>query len=249
MTALIQRIYRKNKPLFYAGLVCFAGFLYCLFKQQFSSEMLLGESVWNKPARYFFSGWMFQWTMSLIMHHLNSRSTRRVISFALALIVPGIALTMLAEQLFFPVGYQAEMDGIRMLKTVLYILFFLMMVWICLLFFIQRKNPRSQHYTWGLRMALLIFTGSLLLGLVMHYLGTYTVGGLHGSPGIPFFNWSKKFGDLRLVLFMGIHSLQIIPLLSHYFFEKKKQVVFFSLIYLMLVLAALFFTLLGQSFF
>ena len=211
--------------------------------------MLLGESVWNKPARYFLSGWMFQWTMSLVMHHLNSRFIRRAISFALAVIVPGIVLVMLAANLIIPVGYQAEMYGIRMLKTVLYILFFLMMVWICLLFFIQRKNPRSQHYTWGLRMALLIFTGSLLLGLVMHYLGTYTVGGLDGSPGIPLFNWSKKYGDLRLVLFMGLHALQIIPLLSHYLFEKKKQVVFFSLIYLMLVFAALFFTLLSQSFF
>jgi hypothetical protein len=167
----------------------------------------------------------------------------------MAVLVPGIVLIMLMAQLSTRVGYQTDLNSFRLLKTILYVVFFILMTWICLLFFIQRKNPRSQHYTWGLRMALLIFTGTLLLGLVMHYLGSFTVGGMDGSPGVPFFNWSKKFGDLRLVLFMGLHALQIIPLLSHYLFEKKKQVVFFSLIYLMLVLSALFFTLLGQSFF
>lgn len=249
MIELCKRIHRKSPVLFYAGVFSVAIFFFCLFKQQFSTDMYLGESAWAKPARYGISGWIFLWTMSLLLHHLNARPTRMLLAFILSLLTIALVFVIYATSVFSIQGSMDEQNGLILLKSLLYVAFFGVMFWVCVVFFKQRKNPRSQHYTWGLRMALLIFSGTLLLGLIMHFLGIYTVGGLEGSPGIPFFNWSKRHGDLRLVLFLGVHALQVIPLLSHFLFEKKKQVVFFALIYLILVLTALFFTLLGQSFF
>jgi cytochrome bd-type quinol oxidase subunit 2 len=155
---------------------------------------------------------------------------------------------MITDDGFF-LKLDSRIDAVYTVLNALYVFFYLLMIGMVFLFFRQRKNPRSQHYTWGLRMALLLFTGSITLGFVMLYLDSYSIGGMDGSDGIPLFNWSKRHGDLRVVLFMGVHSLQIIPLLSHFLFEKKRQVVFFSMVYLMLMCLALFFTFLGQSFF
>jgi hypothetical protein len=249
MIDLIKRVYRKSALLFYAGLLSLAFYCFCLISQQFNPAFYLGESAWGKPARYGLSGWIFLWTMSLMLHHLNSRSTRLLLSFGYSLCTIALITVVYTDTYFYMQGGLDEQNGLILSKSVLYLLFFGIMCWTSLLFLKQRKNPRSQHYTWGLRMSLLIFTGTSLLGLIMYFLGTYTVGGVDGSPGIPFFNWSKHHGDLRLVLFLGFHSIQIIPVLSHFLFEKKKQVVFFALIYMILVLVALFFTLLGQSFF
>jgi hypothetical protein len=249
MIELIKRIHRKSPGLFFTGIFSLAFFFFCLFKQQFDPAVFLGESAWAKPGRYAISGWLFLWTMSLLLHHLNARPTRILMGFILSLLTIALIFVVYASAIFSVEGGMDEQNGLTLFKSLLYVAFFGVMFWICVVFFKQRKNPRSQHYTWGLRMALLIFTGTLLLGLIMHFLGVYMVGGLEGSPGISFFNWSKRHGDLRLVLFLGVHALQVLPLLSHFLFEKKKQVVFFALIYLILLLATLFFTLLGQSFF
>jgi hypothetical protein len=54
-------------------------------------------------------------------------------------------------------------------------------------------------------------------------------------PGWPFFNWSKKYGDLRIARFFGMHALQILPLTGYYLARKNMHVILFALLYFLFV--------------
>ena len=72
----------------------------------------------------------------------------------------------------------------------------------------------------------------MMLGILKH-----TVGGPDGGPGLPVVNWSTQYGDLRIAHFVGIHSLQVLPLFGNYVAKTKRQAILFSIFYFLLATA------------
>jgi hypothetical protein len=67
---------------------------------------------------------------------------------------------------------------------------------------------------WGIRLGLILFLLGSLQGFQMVANRGHTVGAPDGGLGWPMLRWSRTFGDLRIAHFVGLHGLQLLPLLG-----------------------------------
>ena len=182
------------------------------------TRQILGINPWIKPAKFAISNAAFLWTMGWILEYLagHLKAARRIswgIAVAMVFEIVSVSLQSfrgIPSHFNFTTPLNSLIFGLMgifiLLNTVLigYVLF---------LFF--RQTPvRSTAYIWGIRLGLIIFIGSGFIGRAMVEQGSHTVGAEDGGPGMPVMNWSTEAGDLRASHAIGLHALQLLPLIG-----------------------------------
>lgn len=232
---------RRNGLLCWFGLFNLAVAVVCLVLMPFEETQILGVNRWLKPFKFYASVGIMVLTMGWLLFYLDSPKKIKRYSwliFISMLFENGLIITQAIRDTTSHFNVTSSLDGMIFQAMGIFILLFtITIVWICISFFQQKQFSIPDAYVWGIRLGILFFLifsleGGMMLGLLKH-----TVGGADGGPGLPVVNWSTEYGDLRIAHFIGIHSLQVLPLFGYYVSKSKTQTILFSTAYFLLASA------------
>jgi hypothetical protein len=234
----LEELKFRNELLYYFGLICLILSIVCLVLIKLTNIQVLGINAFVKPFKFFISTTIFVWSMAWYAYYLNQPSM--VLAYSIGLIVFFTiedvyifiqAIRGQTSHFNVTTGYNQMMWSIMAFCAVGISLWTLVLT---VSFFSNPLTDLPDYYRWGIRLALIIFVIFSMEGLAMGARMAHTIAAADGSEGLPLVNWSKRYGDLRVAHFLGMHALQIIPLFSFYVLKSNFAIAIFSMIYFLI---------------
>lgn len=252
MIDFIQNIKTRNEMLFYFGLICCLCSIVFLALTKLTNTHIYNVNAWFKPFKFALSIGLYAWTMAWFCHYLPSFNST-FFNWTIIILL-GFEIIYIAFQ-----AGKGELSHYN-LSTPVYAALYSMMAlaatlvtvytaYVGYLFFINDFPTLPMHYVWAIRLGIVIFVVFSFEGFVMGSRLTHTIGGEDGSTGIPLVHWSTKFGDPRIAHFIGMHALQVLPILSFYLIKNTKGTFACAALYAMLAVFTLIQALQGKPFF
>ncbi|MGH9161545.1 MAG: hypothetical protein ACRD2X_16380 [Vicinamibacteraceae bacterium] len=211
--------YRRDALLTRVAVINLALALVMVLLLPFDPRLVSGINPWIKPLKFALSIALYAltvaWYMGEARKHGALRSTVRW-GIAVAMMVEIVCITMQAARgttSHFNIAtvFDAAVFQLMGMMIVLNTLFTVGLLW---LLRGPVAAPRAA-YVWGLRLGVVLFVLASLEAYAMIARSAHTVGLTDGGPGLPFLNWSTRAGDLRVAHFLGLHSLQILPIVGY----------------------------------
>lgn len=247
----LETVKVRNEAMFYFGSVNLILALIFLILIQTTTTQVYNVNAWYKPLKFALSICIYAWTIAWYMGYLiNFNAT---IFNWITIITLGFEIIYIALQ-----ASKGELSHYN-LSTPLYSFLYVLMAlaasvatlctaYIGIHFFSNSFNNLPDYYVWAIRIGIVLFVIFSFEGAVMGGRLTHTIGGEDGSVGIPFLNWSTRFGDPRIAHFIGMHALQIIPIVSYYLLKSNKLTFGLGILYFALAVFTLYQALQGKPF-
>jgi hypothetical protein len=248
----ILTLKEKNETLYAFGLICLIASIVFLALTKFSNTQVYNVSAWYKPFKFAFSTFLFAWAMAWYCSYLpnfNITIFNWAIIVLLGFEIIYIAIQAGRGQLSHynqTSAFYSFLYGCMALAATLVTIY---TAYVGILFFTNDFPELPNYYLWSIRLAIFIFVIFSFEGFVMGSRLTHTIGGPDGEAGIPVLNWSTKYGDPRIAHFIGMHALQVIPIVSFYLLKNTKATVILALLYFALAVFTLVQALQGKSMF
>jgi hypothetical protein len=237
MLELIADLKARNATLFYFGLSCFVLSVVFLLLTRVSDKQVSNVSAWYKPFKFAFSIFLYAWTMAWYCYYLPAFNTD-LFNWSVVVLF-GFEILYIAIQAGR--GQLSHFNVSTPLYTTLYSLMAfaatavtVYTAYVGVLFFTADFPSLPTYYLWAIRLGILIFVVFSFEGFVMGSRLSHTIGGKDGGPGLPLLNWSTKYGDPRVAHFIGMHALQVLPLLSYYLLKNTRATIAVAAFYLLL---------------
>lgn len=242
MIDFILTLKARNETLFYYGLGCLAFSIICLILTRYTSIQVYHVNAWYKPFKFAFSTFLFAWAMAWYCFYLPEFNIQ---------LFNWTVIILLGFEIFY-IALQASKGQLSHynISTPIYAALYSMMAiaatlvtiyttYVGLLFFTNEFPTLPSYYVWAIRLAIAIFVIFSFEGFAMGSRLNHSVGALNDNSNWFIVGWSKTVGDLRVSHFIGMHALQVLPLLSYYIFKNTKATIGISLIYGLLAVLTL----------
>lgn len=224
----------------------------------FDQRLVTGANPWLKPIKFEVSIVIFNLTVAWMLLQLSSKQVGSQVIAPIIAAVIGVAMCVEISAITAQAarGITSHYNRSTPLNATVFnamaaaILINTLAVVALLLLYCQPQPQIPAPLLWGIRLGLILFLFSSLQGLQMVANSGHTVGARDGGPGLPVLRWSTRFGDLRVAHFIGLHGLQILPLLGYALSRIDRLATPASVAIVattFALLASLFFTALNQA--
>lgn len=207
------------------------------------ARTVLGLPTWAKTTKFSLSMMLYAATMLWLFSYdrLRPRLSRFILSASAYTLGLEIVLIMVQGARAVPMhfNYATPLDATLFQMMAVTITFFWFVNALGVAVLLPQQVP-SRAFAWSLRLGLIIALLGMLEGYLMTsptadqmallragqhtaMIGAHTVGAPDGGPGLPLLGWSTTHGDLRIGHFIGLHGLQVIPLLGLFLMLRRER--------------------------
>jgi len=234
MLDFVFELKERNATLFYFGLLCLLLSLAFLAMTRFSNVQVYQVNGWYKPFKFALSTFMFSWAMAWYCSYLTdfnipifNWSVILLLGFEIAYIA-FMAAQGKTSHYNVSSPFYSMMFSLMALAATLVTIY---TTYVGLLFFTQSFPNLPNYYLWGIRLGILIFVIFSFQGFLMGGRMSHTVGLVNDNSNLFIVGWSRLAGDLRIAHFIGMHALQVLPLLAFYLLRNTKATLVVGLLY------------------
>jgi hypothetical protein len=234
LTTLVERLWNTDPPLTATGVLMFVALAASVAGMVVDPRTILGAPAWLKPAKFAASFVAYTLTLAWVFTYLPDWvKTRRIASWVTVatLVVEALIIDLQAWRgttSHFNVG--TPLDGILFGVMGLAIVVQTIAA-IAVAVALWRQRFADTALGWALCLGITItIIGAASGGLMTRptaaqlaearvtnripVVGAHTVGAPDGGPGLPGTGWSREHGDIRVAHFLGLHALQMLPLIA-----------------------------------
>jgi hypothetical protein len=195
---------------------------------------ITGAPAWLKPAKFAISTAIYAFTLAWVFSYLSAwPRVRRIVSWTTASVFV-LEVAIIDVQAWrgttshFNAGTPVDMALFATMGTAIVVQ---TLISILVAIALWRQRFANQALGWALRLGMVLtIVGAASGGLMtrptpaqlaevratghMPAAGAHTVGAPDGGPGLPATGWSRAHGDLRVAHFIGLHAIQVLPLIA-----------------------------------
>jgi hypothetical protein len=207
---------RRGHPGLYWFAVTTAGFAVVIAALAvIDQRVLLGAPIWIKPLKFAISFAAYAGTLAWMLGQLRTPVLRRTGWVIVAAAI--IELSIITGQAARGVPSHFNDDNLtgELLFSIMgatIVVLYLATVAVASRFL--REPGRDRASATAIRLGLFVALVGMAEGFLMVPNGAHTVGAPDGGAGLPLVGWSAVGGDLRIAHFVGMHALQLLPLLA-----------------------------------
>ncbi|GGS24990.1 hypothetical protein [Actinokineospora fastidiosa] len=188
-------------------------------------RVLVGAPIWLKPLKFALSfmlyGVAWAWLIALMPKRSRTLQAASAVIILTSIVEMAILLTQTVRGRESHFNSTTETDAMLFeLMGITIAVFWVATLVGSVVIGARRIAPRPENL--AIRLGLGISLVGMLLGIPMTtrdsmregFSGTHSVGVVEGGPGMPLTAWSTTGGDLRIPHFVGLHALQVLPLIA-----------------------------------
>ena len=225
----MKTVFAWHRPLMTVAALMIVSTIVCLVGLLVDPHQITGMEAWAKPLKFSLSILLYSVTWAWLIAHLPkwrriAHTAGTVVAVALIVeqvLIIGAAAAGTTSHFNVSSPLASAVWGVMAISiTTLYVCTFLTTIAV----FFLRLSTRST--TLAVRAGAVIALAGMGLAYLMTgptaaqladfrgIAGAHTVGLADGGPGLPVLGWSTVGGDLRIPHFIGMHALQLLPLLA-----------------------------------